>query len=470
MKNKISDKLIYYIIFVSLIITSISIYFQIENTYENEITSFKKELNSVKKERLPILREFLWNVNKTSTDIFLNNLLHNDKFIYVKITESDGSTIQKGINKTDNVMKREFHIEKLIDNKKYNMGKLLIVADLDPLYGKIKNQTITIIVTEIIKIFFIILIIILIAKRFLTNKLEIMALYAKNLSIDTLDNPLNIHHIDKDKDDYNELDIVEDAINTMRNNLLDEIKKSKEKDNMLSHQSKMASMGEMIGNIAHQWRQPLSVISTSSSSVKLHHEMNMLKDDYLISSVDNILSSTKYLSDTIDDFRNFFKPNKEKIIFNLEETFERSFKLFTNHLDSRNIKLIKNIENIDIKGFDNELIQVIINIINNAKDELIKKDENFAKYILIDTSVEDEILYIKIKDNAEGIPTDIISKIFEPYFTTKGKSQGTGIGLYMSQEIITRHFEGDLSVENVFYTYDGIQYNGAQFTISFNIN
>lgn len=242
------------------------------------------------------------------------------------------------------------------------------------------------------------------------------------------------------------------------------------KQSILHQQSKMAAMGEMIGNIAHQWRQPLSTITTASSGMVLQKEMGVLTDEFFFEASKKINSSAQYLSQTIDDFRNFFTPHKEKTKFLLNDTLSTTLDLISAQFTARDIHIIKNVENIELDSYENELIQALINILNNAKDELVKKPSNEEKYIFIDIfkNEKDEVNII-IKDNAGGIPSEYIDKIFEPYFSTKHKSQGTGIGLYMTEEIITKHLEGQILVENKEFTYEGKEYIGAQFTIVLNL-
>ena len=146
----------------------------------------------------------------------------------------------------------------------------------------------------------------------------------------------------------------------------------------------------------------------------------------------------------------------------------KTLQLVENQLEKEEIILIKEIENRNIFGFENELIQVLINLINNARDELVKIDEK--KLIFISSEINDENIIIKIKDNAEGINPLILDRIFEPYFSTKGSSKGTGIGLFMSEEILVKHLDGNIKVENITYDFDGKSYKGAQFTIIFPIN
>ena len=248
-------------------------------------------------------------------------------------------------------------------------------------------------------------------------------------------------------------------------NKFNEYKKELEKkQNILYQQSKMASMGEMIGNSAHQWRQPLSTITTASTGILLEKDIGILQDQTLKEYLHKINKSAQYLSKTIDDFRNFFNPEKVKNYFFLSNAFDTALELLSAQFNSQNIKIIKDIEDIEINSYENELIQGLINILNNARDEL-KNKELDDKLIFISTSKNENEVIIKIKDNAGGISKENINKIFEPYFTTKHKSQGTGIGLYMTEEIIVRHLKGEITVKNDEFTYENSSYIGAEFII-----
>ncbi|WP_121626949.1 sensor histidine kinase [Poseidonibacter antarcticus] len=242
-----------------------------------------------------------------------------------------------------------------------------------------------------------------------------------------------------------------------------------EKQNILFQQSKMASMGEMIGNIAHQWRQPLSTILTASTGMLLQKQMNNLEDEFFFDATKRINASVKHLSKTIDDFRNFYSPHKIKTNFSLKNTFNTTLDLLQAQLTSKDIRIVKDIEDIEMFSYENELIQALINIINNARDELIKKDKNVEKVIFISSIVSAKKVSIIIRDNAGGISADIIERIFEPYFTTKHKAQGTGIGLYMTEEIIVKHLDGKISVKNHDFIYNNKKYTGAEFTIEFDL-
>ena len=237
-----------------------------------------------------------------------------------------------------------------------------------------------------------------------------------------------------------------------------------EKEILLIQQSKMASMGEMLENIAHQWRQPLSVISVSASGLKLQHELDMLTDKKMIELVDGIIGATEYLSHTINDFNNYFKPNNEMTLCKSIDLMEKTLNMLSAQFKNIQIDIIKNIEDVEFETYQNELVQVVVNIFNNAKDQLLKVN-NEKKLIFMNLFKDENKLIIKIKDNGGGIPSDIINRVFEPYFTTKDKSLGTGIGLYLSQEIISKHLNGKLLVENNSFVYEDQEYYGAEFSI-----
>jgi signal transduction histidine kinase len=244
-----------------------------------------------------------------------------------------------------------------------------------------------------------------------------------------------------------------------------EIEKNEEKNRILIQQSRMASMGEMLENIAHQWRQPLSTISVAASGMEVKKEFSTLSDEEFYDSINHIKNATLYLSNTIEDFRSFFSKEKEVSKMNPAKAIEKSLELMGNTFMQNRINLIRNMDDsMEILSLENELIQVIMNILVNAKDAL-RPIINIEKYLLIDVYQQDNNLIINIQDNAGGIEDDIIDKIFEPYFTTKHKSVGTGIGLYMSKLLVEKHLKGTLSAKNKEFPYMDKTYKGALFEI-----
>ena len=242
-------------------------------------------------------------------------------------------------------------------------------------------------------------------------------------------------------------------------------KKIEEQAQLLFNQSKMAAMGEMIENIAHQWRQPLSAISTSASGLKLENEYNILNTQKLEDGLDNIIDNTQYLSSTIEDFRKYFAKDKVKIRCNIKTVYENTIKLVKPKFETIDIIITEDCEDLYCVTLESELVQCLMNIFNNAYDVLSKNDVS-PKLLCIKTFRKYDNVIIEITDNAGGIKENIIDKIFEPYFTTKHRAQGTGIGLYMTQEIITKHLGGFIKVKNVEFDYENIKYKGASFKIS----
>ena len=212
-------------------------------------------------------------------------------------------------------------------------------------------------------------------------------------------------------------------------------------------------------------RQPLSVISSSTSAIKLYEQEGIYSKEEIIEFIDVILNSTKYLSNTIDDFRNFYKEDSEKIDFDVKLAINNSLNLIKTELVKQNINVVfVNEESFNICGTRNQFLQVMINILINAKDAFLEKDI-INKAIFIDFYQDSQNNIIEIYDNAGGIDEDVIEHIFEPYFTTKHKSLGTGIGLYMSEEIITKQLKGQIFVSNKHFTYKYKECKGAEFKI-----
>jgi len=249
--------------------------------------------------------------------------------------------------------------------------------------------------------------------------------------------------------------------------VVEEVERNSIIERKLFNSEKLASMGEMIGNIAHQWRQPLSVISTGITGMKVQKEIGILSDDQFHSHCDLINKNAQYLSNTIDDFSNFIKGDRVKSDFILKDNINSFLHLVEGTTNNNNIKIIvESEEGIVINGYENELTQCLINIFHNSKDILIEKELE-DKYIFIDTFKKDNKIIIKIKDNGGGIADNILSKIYEPYFTTKHKSQGTGLGLHMTYNIIVDGMNGNIEVSNEKYKYNDKEYIGAEFTITF---
>ncbi|WP_237754284.1 GAF domain-containing protein [Geobacter sp. OR-1] len=222
----------------------------------------------------------------------------------------------------------------------------------------------------------------------------------------------------------------------------------REKEQMLIQQSRQAAMGEMISNIAHQWRQPLNILGLTVQQLKLLYDFGEFNGEILENSVNKSMDLVQHMSKTIDDFRNFFKPDKEKVEFPVAETIGNTLSLLAGSLQQPMIGIeIVTKDNPVIYGYRNEYEQVLLNLLINARDALLER-EIAVPGITITICRENDRAVVLVADNAGGIPEEIMGKIFDPYFTTKGPQQGTGLGLFMSKSIVEKNMGGKLTVRN----------------------
>jgi len=247
--------------------------------------------------------------------------------------------------------------------------------------------------------------------------------------------------------------------NHLEQKVEEEIQKRKEKEKMLLQQSKLAAMGEMMDAVAHQWKQPINSIKMYIEMLGYDYEDNMVDQEYINNFQQRIFSQIDHIINTLNEFRSFFRPNKETKEFDVKEMVDKVLLLVKDEFLKNQITVkINEIKNFKINGVENEFKHLILNIINNAKDAF--NDNNIKKRLIeINIISDDKENKIEIIDNAGGIPEHIIDNIFDANFTTKEEGKGTGIGLYMSKQIAQKH-NGDLIVQNV--------ENGAKFTFLIN--
>jgi len=235
---------------------------------------------------------------------------------------------------------------------------------------------------------------------------------------------------------------------TLEKRIKEEIEKNRKKDEQLLYQSRLAQMGEMISMIAHQWRQPLGAINANVISIKFKAQMGKIESKFIQEKMDNLVKYVKYLSNTIDDFRDFFKPTKQKEYKFFEEIMESILDIIGNSLKNKEIELnIHNKYKNKFWIFTNEFKQVILNLIKNSQDVLVEKEIKNKKIEIVFYKKDDNIVF-EIRDNGGGIDKEIQDKIFEPYFSTKDEKNGTGLGLYMSKIIIEKHLDGEIRTFN----------------------
>lgn len=249
-----------------------------------------------------------------------------------------------------------------------------------------------------------------------------------------------------------------DEIEASHRELAKKVAKIERQDEMLIAQSRLAAMGEMMSMIAHQWRQPLATMSLMIANYKIKAMMEAKAEDERDTILGEISSTMQYLSETVEDFQTYFKPTSSVESSSLLKIIERAAEFTKARLQYNNITLYcADLEECEIATYSNEIVQVVINIINNAIDAIVQRDP--AKRLIVVASEQTpEQVVIAISDTGGGIPAETIGRIFEPYFSTKSKN-GTGLGLYMAKMIVAKHGNGEIDVENVG--------EGCRFTLRF---
>lgn len=249
---------------------------------------------------------------------------------------------------------------------------------------------------------------------------------------------------------------IENLNATLEQRVHEEVEKSLQKDFIMMHQSRLAAMGEMIGNIAHQWKQPLNALNILLYNIKEFFNESEQDQRQLDDFIEKGNELVMKMAATVDDFRYFFKPNKEKEEFSVNEIIKVSLSLVDDSIKYDEISVTLHAkEELIVLGFPNEFSQVILNILTNAKDAITARGTSGK--IGIDVIRDNNTCVVKVKDNGGGIPEDILENIFDPYYTTKEETKGTGIGLYMCKTIVEDHMNGCIEVQNT--------HGGAEFKI-----
>jgi C4-dicarboxylate-specific signal transduction histidine kinase len=244
---------------------------------------------------------------------------------------------------------------------------------------------------------------------------------------------------------------------TLDQRVHDEIDKRKQQENLLIHQSRLAAMGEMIGAIAHQWRQPLNALSLVMQNIRMQHAMGTLTEQSMARMQEKSGRLVNRMSSTIDEFRNFFKPGKHAEPFRLAQAMRASADIMEGVFKNHAIELVLQCdESLELLGVQGEFAQVVLNLLSNAKDALLDTKQP-APHIILHAERVGTRIHIAVEDNGGGIAPDVLDKVFDPYFTTKEEGKGTGIGLYMSKMIVENNMNGRLQVVNTS--------EGARFTL-----
>ena len=281
---------------------------------------------------------------------------------------------------------------------------------------------------------------------------------------------LQVMHLNEELDNYKdhlEKKVIEktkelhDLNASLEERVKNAVEENRKKDKQINEQAKFVQIGELMSNIAHHWRQPLNAISTSASGIMTLREMGLSDIEDENRSIEEIITSTKFLSNVIQDFADFIADNQNQSPseFSICDNFNKSLNIIISSLQNNNIEIIKDFpkEEIIIKSISSKLSNVFLSILKNAQDALIQLDKNTKRIITITILQEKKYISISIKDNANGIADEILPKIFDPYFTTKHQSSGTGLGLYTVRDDLEQHLNGNIEVVN--------STSGAEFII-----
>jgi len=478
MFNSHKSKIIISFISIEFIFLSIIIlynYFSIQdftkNILENEMKSEKSLF--IKLIETPLITYDLATLDDlTQSFTKLENV--ENVYIYDRnntlLSKSDNINLNKdNLNNDKKQTKREtkllkenqdfyhFKNEKIFGSEGNLLGYSSFTFNISQINNIIKEHTQNIITIAFIEILLSIFASFLIARQLSKNLEEI------NHALDNFKPGKDIHLNINSNDEFGK---IAKTISTLDSRLQTEIQDNLKKEQTLLEQYKQAEMGGMMASILHQWRQPLNVISLTNNLLKMNVELEDFDKEEMEETVETIEVQVNEMLSTINDFRDYFNPNKEKQEYSLEKIIYKVHDMIGDVYIVTGVKI-----NIDIKhhlstfGFENEIKQAIINIMNNARDEILNHETKNRNIDLI-LDIENNIPVLSIKDYAGGIPENIIDKIFEPYFTTKSDKEGTGIGLDMTKKIIEKN-NARVVVSNHFTNINGEETKGALFKIYF---
>lgn len=442
-KKNIKTKIILFLFIGSAIISTLFAFYNYNTTKERLV----KKLEDLADDYVNRISENLiiplWEVDSDWALKTIDTEMDNEQLIaisvsgegglYVARERSEANVIQNFSsfsNKEGTFLERT----KPIVRNSEEIGSVTIYVTRKFLDERLLNEAQSIIIFGAFLVLFLIASIYVTLEYFVLKPLGHILTIVKNTSKNDYSKRVEISQED-------EIGRLADGFNEMIQSILD-------KEEMMMSQSRQAAMGEMISMIAHQWRQPITVIAMGANNMLADIELEQLKTEDVENDANMILKQTMHLSKTIDDFRNFFSPNKEKTLELINDIIEDSLKVIGKSLENNNVAIERKLNSMTpIKIHSRELLQVLLNIIKNAKEALL---ENKIKngIISIETKEDEDNIYIIICDNGKGIPANIIKKVFNPYFTTKSEKNGTGLGLYMSKTIVHKHLDGKMEVKN----------------------
>jgi signal transduction histidine kinase len=463
--SPLGKRLLFFILLASTLITLVIIAIQLLFEYKAEVSHIKNRLSLIQNSYIKPLTLSVWTYDTAQYEAQLNGILNIQDITYVVIISKDGKkSIEKGVYQSENTLTQEFKLQSTIHNQNVDLGILVVGASLQRVYDDLYNRAMIILFTQGLKTLIISFVILYLFHILVTRYLSIIANYTKELSLDS-----NKNLFLEKQNTGDEIDTIVHTINQMQDRLTIQNKQLKTINQELESkvnertaklqelmfvQNKMASMGKMIENIAHQWRQPLASVNTSILHLDKRLSDKGIDDESIIEELDSIESTTLYLSKTIDDIRQFYSNEKKQTEFYIYKTVSSSMNIIKGLLKKHNITIIFDIDkSLTLNTYKNDFQQVLLSIVINAKDVLVQKNiPNPQIMIKVYEELSSLKTIIEISDNGGGIKPEIIDRVFDLYFTTKEDIKGTGIGLYISKMIVEQSLNGTIEVTN---TSDG---------------
>ncbi len=419
-----------------------------------------KELESYSEAFKTEITNSMWDMNTKQLEEELNAILHFANIVYIRAQNADGYVLFdkkkeqfESWEDTHEAFSKKLILNKSVEGEEKFVGEVYFASGDEVVFERVRHNFTIIIINALVKSTLLIVLFILVFRYYLTKPLLSITDQIATLDAQNIDSKEIVYEGDK-KD---ELYLLAETINKTKKALICEMEKNKQKDKALFEAAKKAKMGELLGVIAHQLKQPLTVIGFQTEMLKDQFGgISGISKESIEKTSNAILEKIDYMSVTIDDLRDFFRPNKKKIHFKLRQTVQKALMLLNTQIKLADIKIdIEIPDELALEGYENELLQVIINLVTNARDA-IAQNKIPSPTIRIGATQDQNVTTVSVEDNGGGIPKDILEKVFESYFTTK-VTEGTGIGLSLSRMIVEDSLGGNITVVNTAL--------GAKFTI-----
>lgn len=490
----IARKFILAIAIFSTILTLAGTCLQLYIDYRKDLRSISRQLSYIETSHIHSLINDIWLFNDRGLEAQLKGILALPMVEALRLERIDGPAMVVGTTKSKHLITHTIPLSYQHLDKEVPLGSLQITASTDHVIQRMQERVLLILLTQFVLVFCISAFIFFLFYQLIGRHLAVMARHASALTISTLHEPLKLERCENTQGSKDELDLLVDALNSMQAQISDYLKERRQiedtlheqaalledeiaqrqqtqeelnvincsleerisnaiselrqKDNLLLQQSKLAAMGELLSNIAHQWRQPLNNIAVSIQTIQYLNKAGELSQEEMDRDIKAVMDILLYMSGTIDDFRGFFIKDREKREFVLQEVVDKTLNLVRSTLDDKGI-MVSVAAEADVRaiGYPNEYAQTLMNILYNARDALLEQQVAEPRISIL-IQQKDSRSVLSVSDNGGGIPNAILPQIFEPYVTTKGPSQGTGIGLYMAKTMIERNMGGILTARN----------------------